>query len=87
MNVVDLVVAERQRQEDLYANGDLTWIASRPDCPNDLRLAALVEEIGEVARAYHDHKTIERELVQVAAVAIAWLEGLQQLSLLENVAG
>ncbi len=71
------IQAERGRQERLYADGQLPWIASRPDCPNDLRLAALMEEVGEVARAYHDDAdNLERELVQVAAVAVAWLEAI-----------
>jgi hypothetical protein len=67
---------ERARQEQLYGDGTLEWIASRPDCPNELRLAALMEEVGEVARAYHDGKDLQTELVQVAAVAVAWLEGI-----------
>lgn len=84
MTVLDQVDAERVRQEELYADGLLRWIASRPDCPNELRLAALVEEVGEVARAYHDGGDVRTELVQVAAVAVAWVEGLDahQLSIL-----
>lgn len=79
------VLQERMRQEDLYASGELEWIASRPDCPDGLRLAALVEEVGEVARAFHDAGDVRTELVQVAAVAVAWIEGLDQLSLLSEV--
>jgi hypothetical protein len=71
------VKRERLRQETLYAAGLLPWIASVPECPNELRLAALVEEVGEVARAFHDGMDIEEELVQVAAVAVAWLQGLK----------
>ena len=79
MRPLTLVLDERARQEKLYATGELDWIASRPECPNDLRLAALVEEIGEVARAYQngaEGKDLQTELVQVAAVALAWLEGI-----------
>jgi hypothetical protein len=63
----------------LYRDGELEWIASDPDCPNELRLAALVEENGEVARAYHDNDGdgLRGELVQVASVAVAWLEGIE----------
>ena len=77
MNVYDRVYEERQEQERLFIAGRLKWIASDPECPNELRLAALVEEVGEVARAFHDGNDLESELVQVAAVAVAWLEGLR----------
>lgn len=83
MNIFESVLTEiddeRQRQERLYDEGLLDWIASRPDCPNELRLAALVEEVGEVARAYHDQRAVRTELVHVAAVAVAWLEALSPL--------
>lgn len=76
MSVHDLIRLERDRQNALYLSGQLQWIASAPDCPDVLRLAALVEEVGEVARAMHDGGDVESELVQVAAVAVAWLEGI-----------
>lgn len=40
-------------------------------------LAVLVEEVGEVAKAMHEEASrtdLIDELVQVAAVAVAWLE-------------
>ena len=76
--IVDLVVAERARQEQLLADGVLPALCSQPDCPDVLRLAALIEEVGEVGRAIHDGDpdNLREELVQVAAVAIAWLEGI-----------
>jgi len=41
---------------------------------------AIVEEVGEVARALEDDDSQLRvELVQVAAVAVAWLEALDAL--------
>ena len=41
-------------------------------------MAILTEEVGEVARAALEHDTdgLRLELVQVAAVAVAWLEAL-----------
>lgn len=76
---LETVLAERDRQELLYQQGELQWIASDPECPDDLRLAALMEEVGEVARAYHDRNdNLTKELTQVAAVALAWLEGTWQ---------
>lgn len=40
------------------------------------KVSVLLEEVGEVAKAVleHDWDNLEEELVQVAAVAIAWLE-------------
>lgn len=78
VTALEAVAAERQRQEDLYASGALRWIASDPECPDALRLAALVEEVGEVARSFHDGGGLHDELVHVAAVAVAWLETLDQ---------
>lgn len=73
-----LVREERGRQEHLFAVGDLPMIASRPECPDALRLAALMEEVGEVGRAILDGGADElrEELVHVAAVAVAWLESM-----------
>ena len=70
---------ERLRQHE-------KWIAphswGQGDCSSTevaplVKLAVLAEEFGEVARAILEHQGDERlraELVQVAAVAIAWLE-------------
>ena len=48
------------------------------DVPPIVKVAVLTEETGEVARAVLDDDTADliRELVQVAAVAVAWLESL-----------
>jgi hypothetical protein len=72
------ISAERERQEALREEGSLVYTAACPDCPDVLRLAALVEEVGEVARALHDgdFENLREELVQVAAVAVAWVEAL-----------
>lgn len=50
-----------------------------PDMCDLDRLAILVEEVGEVARAltYDQRRTdLERELIQVAAMAAMWIDGL-----------
>ena len=73
------VAEERERQEELFRLGHLRWTAAHPECPDEKRLSALVEEVGEVARALHDGESPERlreELIQVAAVAVAWVESL-----------
>lgn len=53
----------------------------RPDTPTLTKLAALVEEVGEVARllTYDGAGTRDRlyaELKQVAAVAVTWMDSL-----------
>lgn len=79
-DVYALIDAERGRQA-------AKWSVPHPwgegDCSSDLvpelvKLAVLTEETGEVARAILD-KTPDQlrcELVQVAAVTVAWLEGM-----------
>ena len=67
------VLAEQQRQDDKWGvqnHHDLTW------------MAILTEEVGEVAQAILKvdvgvlpDSEIEAEIVQVAAVAMTWLEG------------
>ncbi len=50
----------------------------RSYCQN--KLSVLIEEIGEVARAVNDQEGFERireELIQVAAVTVAWIETIQ----------
>ena len=71
------ITAERSRQDskwgDQSGNHDATW------------LAVLSEEVGEVAQA-HLHNvyggkaagTLRAELVQVAAVAVAWIDALDR---------
>lgn len=71
--------AERERQAQLWAGphdhgqGD----CSSPAVPLMVKIAVLAEECGEVARAAldGDPDQMRTELVQVAAVALAILEG------------
>ena len=74
-----LVNGERDRAETLRVQGRLTWTSADPGCPDLLRLAALTEELGEVARAIHDNhpdSELMAELAQVAGVAVGWIEAL-----------
>ena len=79
--VLELVAAERDRQRAKWATphgwgqGDCSTL----DPPDDrVKLAVLAEEFGEVARALleRDRDGLATELVQVAAVAVAWREAL-----------
>lgn len=73
------ISAERGRQAALWAaphshgQGD----CSSPDVPLMVKVAVLGEEFGEVARAALDGKPgqMQAELAQLAAVAVAMLEG------------
>jgi len=74
-----LITAERKRQAKRWA-GEHAWGSG--DCssgavPVAVKSTVLLEEAGEVGRAVldGDGEGLKRELVQVAAVAVAWLEG------------
>jgi hypothetical protein len=74
------VLYERARQETLHSP-----TCADPSMPNSERLEVLGEEFGEVCKALveiRDSKAVEAdlraELVQVAAVAVAWLEAIDQ---------
>lgn len=72
---------ERKKQADKW-NRSHDW--GYGDCSSGLvermtKVAVLTEEVGEVARAVLENKSadneeLREELVQVAAVAVAWLE-------------
>ena len=73
--VLDLIREERAKQ-------DAVWGESH-DPGNSVMLAVLTEEVGEVAKALIDRwpmpcdvAELRAELVQVAAVAVRWLEVL-----------
>lgn len=73
-----LAVQAQSYAEFLKEEGRLKFLADDPDCPDLLRLAALTEEVGEVARCVHDGNTSDLaiELAQTAGVALAWLAAL-----------
>lgn len=53
--------------------GEIRYVADDLDCPDLLRLAALMEELGEVARCLHDGEgDLPGELAQLAGIALAW---------------
>ena len=86
MNVFERIAQERCRQNALVAEGKFGWNCSTFNIDCSLKLAVLMEEIGEVAKEIADsgvgmpaaaQKRMQTELVQVAAVAVAWLEALE----------
>lgn len=84
----ELFVAEFHRQQKLKREGRFKYTCADNEMNNGERLAVLVEEVGEVARALcelqqcnpHDTEGLQKllhlktELVQVGAVCLAWLE-------------
>lgn len=82
--VYALIDAERARQSVKW-RGPHAWGSgdcSSTDVAPIVKAAVLAEECGEVSRAVLDHladpggRQLRAELVQVAAVAVAWLESL-----------
>jgi NTP pyrophosphatase (non-canonical NTP hydrolase) len=73
------ILAERARQTAKW-EGEHDW--GHGDCSSDgvsaaVKAAVLAEECGEVAREALDGTLgLKDELIQVAAVAVAWLEAL-----------
>lgn len=78
--IYDAISLERVHQRTMWDRkhewgyGD----CSSQDVPDTVKSVVLDEECGEVARAVleRDDDALIRELVQVAAVAVAWLEAL-----------
>lgn len=78
--ITRLIDAERSRQAAKWA-GVHEWgqgNCSSTNVPAIVKAAVLTEETGEVVRAVLDldDDNLIDELVQVAAVAIAWLESM-----------
>lgn len=82
------VSLERERQESLKKVGKIPFTCADDGVDAGRRLAVLTEEVGEVAREICDGNTttletqhkLKTELVQVAAVAVAWVEFLDRLT-------
>lgn len=74
LSVLEDVARERERQNEKWKRIPGHWPSH-----NGVKLAVLVEEVGEVASALyagHGPDRLREELIQVAAVAVAWAETL-----------
>ena len=73
---------ERDRQAKTWGRPHKwgTGDCSSDDVDQSVKVAVLTEEVGEVARAVLDGDVhnLRRELVQVAAVAVAIIEGIDR---------
>ena len=76
--VLENVLAERERQDSI-------WGDQRDNADDTLALIAL-EELGEVAKDINDTKlgSAYTEIIQVAAVMIAWAESLRRRGVMNN---
>ena len=77
--IYSMIDAERARQAEKW-NKPHTWgfgDCSSRDLPAIVKAAVLTEECGEVSRAVLDGQGLKNELIQVAAVAVAWLESME----------
>lgn len=85
-----LVKAERIRQDHLKAEGRFEFTCADDGLTNAEKLACLAEELGEVAQEVLTQEgrrlardtvgtkdALRKEIVQVAAVAVAWIEALE----------
>lgn len=76
---------ERERQQGLLRAGKFSFTCASTVADPKRKLAVLMEEVGEVAKAMLERDEKKRagngelctELIQVAAVCVAWLESLE----------
>lgn len=86
--VLEDVRRERFRQEELCRKGKFPATCADHKRPDAEKLPVLMEEVGEAARAMCEaggatdvqSKGLRAELVQVAAVAVAWVEAIDKRS-------
>ena len=84
---------ERFRQEALKSQGKFAWTCAEVGPTDEAKLAVLAEEFGEAARHVtealidkkrRDVKNLYKELIEVAAVCVAWCEALEDEKTLAN---
>lgn len=80
-NAVAQVLGECVRQIKLKDEGRFTFTCADPEMTHPERLAVLVEEVGEVARAIlegADRSNLRTELIQAAAVCVSWVVAIDR---------
>ena len=83
VTILDMVATERGRQEFLKSQGKFTYTCADKEMTHAEASTVLQEEVGEVAHEvnegigpdrYIDKRRLLKELIEVAAVAVAWAE-------------
>lgn len=85
-HALDAALNEVHRQDNLARAGKFGGTHTMPGGTDDGRLRVLVEEVGEVAKELNEAEiagvdrteNLRHELVQVAAVAIAWVAAIDE---------
>lgn len=88
-SVLREIMEERIRQDGLKAEGRFKYTCADIEMTNLQRLTVLLEEVGEAARAALEMHNLSndvhglrhglrKEMIQVAAVAVAFVEGLDE---------
>lgn len=72
------VVAERGRQEQLHP-GDTCWELGKPGREKWAVFASEVQEVWDALFNNEPRANLRAELIQVAAVAVAWVQALDRL--------
>ncbi len=89
VSIMGHVMEERMRQIAKWGGPEADGVEN-PGQSNYVRLRVLAEEFGEVAEAMgrpedgNGKGDLRKELIQVAAVAVAWVEGLDRARLEES---
>lgn len=79
-HILQDIIAERRRQNQLKAEGRFPCTMDEPEMTNLTRLAVLGEEYGEVCRALQDQPSnLRTEIVQLGACCVAWLQYLDSM--------
>ena len=92
VHIYEAIADERARQNQLKAEGKFMYTCADPQMTDGARIAVLGEEFGEVCRAalergvdgemsYDKHgKDLRKELIQLAAVSVAYIEALDAVA-------
>lgn len=94
--ILGLIQWERDRQDDLVRGGKFAWTCASRNHSHAEKYTVLGEEVGEVGHAINErlsgHLTeaeagdeLVKELTQVAAVCVAWIESIVTLREVEAV--
>lgn len=82
---VEAIYHERLRQDELKHQGKFAYTCADPEMTHPERLTVLGEEFGEVCHEVNEgigegrqlnKEKLRKELIQVAAVSLAWVERL-----------
>jgi NTP pyrophosphatase (non-canonical NTP hydrolase) len=81
-HVLAMLGSERVRQEALVAAGKLRWNCRDDTVSDESKTCPLIEEVGEVGKAIHEKQGMNQlrtELIQVAAICVAWVESINEV--------